>query len=70
MLYKVAFGSMVEHWPTSRIFVLCSREREDTELPHIRNYPGLPYTCMLSTSAGYGGADVHHGRGGGGLVLV
>ena len=43
MLYQVAIGSIIGHWLASRIFALCSREREDTELPRIRNYPDLSY---------------------------
>ena len=43
MLYQVAIGSMLEHWQASQIFALCSREREDTELPRIQNYPASLY---------------------------
>ena len=50
VLYQVAIGSIIGHWSASRIFALCSREREDTELPRIQNYPSLPYLLPLADS--------------------
>ena len=43
-------SSMIGHWPALRIFALCSKEREDTELPHIRKYPALPYISEAQPS--------------------
>ena len=47
---QVAISSMVGHWPAPRIFTLCNRECEDTELPCIRNYPTLPYLRVHTQS--------------------
>ena len=54
MLYQVAIGNMIGHWSALRIFALCSREREDTELPRIQNYHGLPYMCTHINFSNFG----------------
>ena len=41
----VAIGSYmyVGRLEVRRLRALCSRNHKDTKLPHIQNYPGLPY---------------------------
>ena len=42
-VYLVAIGSYVVHLEAQRLCMLCSRNHEETKLPRIRNYPGLPH---------------------------
>ena len=52
MVYLVATGSYVGCLKARRLRALCSRNHEDTKLPRIRNYPGLPhmYACTVPES--------------------